>query len=398
MHEIVASTERERRVAPIEILVVPHELDGSRGTNREWNVPRQIGADTDVAAVLAWLANFTATQTTFDAYRKEAERFLLWCIVERRKPLSSLTHEDWLSYKVFLAHPLPRERWISEQSRRYSRSDPRWRPFAGPLSASSQRQAGVILNSMFSWLVNAGYLAGNPLSLSRQRSQRQAPRIERYLDEQLWQEVKATIDALPRETQREREHYLRLRWLVTLCYVCGLRISEIAENSMGSFFCRRDRDGAERWWLEILGKGSKLRLVPATSELMVELARYRRQLSYPALPVPGESTPLLLPIGGKPKPMSRGGIHDILKSVFAMTSERLKLKGPENAHIAAKIARASAHWLRHTAGSHMANNSVDLRHVRDNLGHESIGTTNRYLHSSEDARHAETEDKHRANW
>lgn len=385
-------------IAPMEALPVPRELDGSRGVNREWDVPRQIGADTDVAAVLAWLANFTGKQTTFDAYRKEAERLLLWCVLERGKPLSSLTHEDWLAYKGFLVNPLPRARWVSEQNRRHPRGDPRWRPFAGALSESSRRQAGVILNSMFSWLVSAGYLAGNPLSLSRQRSGRQAPRIERYLDDELWQEVKATIDALPRDTSREREHYLRLRWLVTLCYVCGVRISEIAENTMGSFFCRRDREGVERWWLEIMGKGSKIRLVPATSELMVELGRYRRELSYPPLPVAGESTPLLLPIGGRPQPMSRGSIHDILKSVFAMTAERLKLRGPEYVHVAAKVGQASAHWLRHTAGSHMANKDVDLRHVRDNLGHESIGTTSRYLHSSDDARHAETEDKHRANW
>jgi integrase/recombinase XerD len=377
---------------------MPRALDGSDGTNREWRVPRQIGADTDVAAVLAWLANFTDKQTTFDAYRKEAERLLLWCVVQRGKPLSSLTHEDWLAYQAFLANPLPLERWVTGQNRRYPRNDPRWRPFAGSLSASSRRQAGVILNSMFSWLVNAGYLAGNPLSLSRQRNRSSKPRVERYLDDELWQEVKATIDTLPSDTPREREHYLRLRWLITLCYVCGLRISEIAENAMGNFFCRRDRDGTERWWLEITGKGSKVRLVPATHELMVELARYRRELGIPAVPEPGETTPLLLPIGGKPRPMTRGGIHDIVKSVFAMTSERLKLKGPDYAHVAARVGKASAHWFRHTAGSHMANNAVDLRHVRDNLGHASISTTSGYLHAPDDARHADTEDKHRANW
>lgn len=386
------------RVAPLEAWSVPRELDGTTGTNREWDVPRQIGANTDVDAVLAWLANFTSTQTTFDAYRKEAERLLLWCVVERGKPLSSLTHEDWLAYQAFLANPQPRDRWVTQRNRRYPRQDPRWRPFAGPLSQSSQRQAGVILSSMFSWLVNAGYLAGNPLSLSRQRKRSRAPRVERYLDDDLWQEVKATIDALPRETPREREHYFRLRWLMTLCYICGLRITEIAENTMGNFFCRRDQEGMERWWLEVLGKGSKVRIVPATTELMAELGRYRRELSFPPLPVPGESTPLLLPIGGKPKPMSRSGIHDIIKAVFTMTAERVKLKGPEHAHRATLINQASAHWLRHTAGSHMANKAVDLRHVRDNLGHASISTTSGYLHSPDDARHSDTEEKHRANW
>jgi site-specific recombinase XerD len=125
---------------------------------------------------------------------------------------------------------------------------------------------------------------------------------------------------------------------------------------------------------------------------MVELARYRRELAYPPYPVQCESTPLLLPIGGKPRPLTRGGVHEIMKAVFVKTSERLQARAAE------RVMQASAHWLRHTAGSHMANNNVDLRHVRDNLGHESISTTNTYLHSGDQARHVETEAKHRANW
>jgi hypothetical protein len=52
----------------------------------------------------------------------------------------------------------------------------------------------VIINALFAWLVEAGYLAGNPLSLSRQRTRRTKPRITRYLDRELWQEVKLHID------------------------------------------------------------------------------------------------------------------------------------------------------------------------------------------------------------
>lgn len=385
-------------VAPLEIITIPGQLDGSQGTNRARAGTSQIRANNDIDAIKAWLARFLEKRTTFDNYRKEAERLLLWCTLQLGKPLSSLTHEDWLEYQLFLRNPTPATRWIAAEGRKFPRTDPGWRPFAGPLSASSQRQAAIILNTLFSWLVNAGYLAGNPLALSRERRRRSAPRISRYLDDELWNEVKMTVDTLPRETPREREHYLRLRWLVSLCYVCGLRISEITSNSMGGFFRRRDRDGEERWWLEVLGKGDKLRIVPATDELMVELARYRRELGLQPYPVPGEATPLLLPIGGNPRPMSRGGVHEIFKALFAKTADRLRQRGPEHAPAAARVTQASAHWLRHTAGSHMANNDVDLRHVRDNLGHESISTTNTYLHSSDDARHAETEEKHRIGW
>lgn len=282
--------------------------------------------------------------------------------------------------------------------RKFGRADPEWRPFSGPLSPSSQRQAAVILNVLFSWLVNAGYLAGNPLSLSRQRNRKAKPRITRYLDEDLWLEVKLTIDTMPKETERDREQYFRMRWLFSLLYLCGLRISEVIGNTMGSFFCRLDKNGEKRWWLEILGKGDKLRIVPATNELMVELARYRREKGFATLPLSGENLPLLLPIGRRTDPMTRGALHAIVKKIFEKTAIRLRQCGEQSEVIADRVEQASAHWLRHTAGSHMANNDIDLRHVRDNLGHESINTTNNYLHSSDDVRHQETEDLHKIKW
>jgi len=322
----------------------------------------------------------------------------LWSTIQLGKPLSSLTHEDCLQYQHFLKDPQPSQRWVLPNSRKVARSHPDWRPFAGPLSPASIRQAIVILNAMFSWLVTAGYLAGNPLSLSRQRNRRSKSRVIRYLEDDLWNEVKLTIDQMPRETPREREHYFRTRWLFSLLYLCGLRISEVVNNQMGGFFCRRDRDGEERWWLEILGKGDKLRIIPATNELMVELARYRREMGLTPFPLQGESTPLLLPIGGKHRSMSRGAVHELVKSVFEKTAERLKHRGSEMEAKAERVMQASAHWLRHTAGSHMANKTVDLRHVRDNLGHESLTTTSGYLHSSDDERHRETEEKHKIGW
>lgn len=385
-------------LAPIESIRLPSHVNGSTGSNRAFGNRPQIAADNDVDAVKVWLARFLDTKTTFDNYRKEAERLLLWATVQLGKPLSSITHEDWISYQTFLLNPQPLSRWVARDGRKFPRAHPEWRPFAGPLSAASQRQAGVILNALFSWLVNAGYLAGNPLSLSRERKRRTPPRVTRYLDEDIWCEVKATIDSLPRETPRQREHYYRLRWLFSLLYLCGMRISEVTGTRMGGFFCRRDKAGEERWWLEVLGKGDKLRIIPATHELMVELARYRRELALAPYPAPMETTPLLLPIGGKLRMLSRGGVHEIVKQVFEQTADRFRNRGPEFEPDALRVLQASAHWLRHTAGSHMANNDVDLRHVRDNLGHQSISTTNTYLHSSDDARHAATEEKHRIKW
>lgn len=383
---------------PVEQILLPLDLDGSSGRNRELGRIAQISARNDLEALQAWLARFADTKTTFDNYRKEAERLLLWSTLQLGKPLSSLTHEDFLIYQQFLLDPQPREKWVADTGRKHPRGDPRWRPFYGSLSPASQRQAMIILNVMFAWLVEAGYLAGNPLSLSRQRARRAKPRITRYLDPDLWQEVKAHIELMPKETDRQCAHFYRVRWLFTLLYLGGLRISEVAENTMGSYFCRRDKDGDERWWLEILGKGDKERLVPATQEMMVELQRYRRENGLSPYPAPNEETPLVLPIGKSREALTRAALHSVVKKVFDGAADRLRSRGEEFSARASQLERASAHWLRHTAGSHMADQQIDLRLVRDNLGHESLSTTSQYLHVDDDRRHKETEEKHRISW
>lgn len=387
---------------PLDALELPADLDGRDGVNRAHG-RMQIAAANDLDAIRAWLARVADSKATFETYRKESERLLLWAIVQLGKPLSSLTHEDLLAYQHFLADPQPAARWVAGGGRKHARDDARWRPFYGPLSATSQRQAMVILNTLFSWLVSAGYLAGNPLSLSRQRARRAAPRITRYLERELWDEVKAYVDSLPRETAREREHHGRTRWLLTLLYLGGLRISEVGGNTMGDFFARRDGAGVERWWLDVLGKGERRRLVPATGEMMTELARYRLARGLAGLPAPHETTPLVLPIGKSVKPLTRTALHTIVKGIFAGAAQRLREMDSaagcaQTQARAARLEAASAHWLRHSAGSHMADGDVDLRLVRDNLGHASLSTTSLYLHSDDDVRHRETDEKHRIGW
>ena len=202
------------------------------------------------------------------------------------------------------------------------------------------------------------YLAGNPLSLSRQRQRRAQPRITRFLEKNLWQEVKATIALIPRESAREAAHYYRVRWLFSLLYPCGLRLSEVTGNMMGGFFCRRDADGEERWWLEITGKGDKLRLIPATRELMVELNRYRRENGLAPSPLPGEATLLLLPIAGQPHALTRSAVHLTVKEVFERAGRRVEERGADQAARAQFLRAASAHWLRHSAGSNMAGSAM----------------------------------------
>jgi hypothetical protein len=196
---------------------------------------------------------------------------------------------------------------------------------------------------MLSRLVEAGYLAGNPLTLSRRKRRHAAPRVSRFLPMEHWTAVKSTIEAMPVITERDRLHASRCRWLFSLLYVGGLRVSEICGGTMGGFFGRRDADGRERWWLEVTGKGSKTRLVPATCELMAELVRYRRTIGLSPLPQEGEAVPLVVPIIGPTKPMARSAIHEIVKTVVRESATRLRQRGAEFEAGAAHLEQAYTH-------------------------------------------------------
>ncbi len=211
---------------------------------------------------------------------------------------------------------------------------------------------------------------------------------------------------MPRDTDRAAAHAYRVRWLFTLLYLGGLRIAEVGGNTMGQFFVRRDSNAESRWWLTVHGKGGKERLVPATRELMNELSRYRQHLGLSALPSPNEDTPLVLSIGATAAnggtqtcaPLTRAALHAIAKGVFARAATELRERDETSAARADLLEKASAHWLRHSAGSHMADKRVDLRLVRDNLGHASLTTTSLYLDIDDDRRHQETDEKHRIDW
>lgn len=375
------------------------QVDGSLGTNRAHTPSTLLQANNDLDAIKAWLAQYLNSPNTFNSYRKESERLLLWANLEVGKAISSLTHEDILRYQYFLQDPQPAERWILKNGSKVARAHSDWRPFVGPLSASSTRQALTVLNSLFTWLVSAGYLAANPLAVLRGARIAPPKRMQRYLDMDLWEQVKSCIAQLPQESDRDLEHYYRYRWLFSLLYLCGLRVSELGQNRMGSLFSRRDRHGAMRWWMDITGKGQKTRTVPVTSELMEELAVYRKFKGLSPLPLADEDLPLILPIGSiQRKPMTRAAIHLIVKRIFTDTAARLRAQGPEFETEAQHIEQASTHWMRHTAGTHMLEQDMDLLHVRDTLGHDSLNTTNRYLHTADDARHDATEDKHKIKW
>jgi len=140
-------------MVPWEHIVVPQEVDGSQGTFRAPRATCTLSANNDYEAVHAWLALHESAATQ-RAYRKEAERLILWAIVERGRALSSLTTEDAVAYRAFLRHPAPRTRWVGPSR---PRSSPEWKPFAGGLSARSAAYALTVLGAMYRWLMQQRY-------------------------------------------------------------------------------------------------------------------------------------------------------------------------------------------------------------------------------------------------
>jgi integrase len=155
-------------LAPLDRFACPAALDGRQGQNRRSAADLLMPMDDDRGAIQAWLAAPPATSQgaaprsphTRRAYHREAERLLLWSVVERGKALSSLDADDCHAYRAFLVDPQPRARWCVQSSP--GRQSALWRPFTGPLGAAGQRQAAAALSSLFGFLVEQRYLWTNP--------------------------------------------------------------------------------------------------------------------------------------------------------------------------------------------------------------------------------------------
>jgi hypothetical protein len=135
-------------LVPLDRLAIPPALTGEHGRNRAQST-RQVDANDDRLAVLAWLARYVNSPATLSSRRKEAERLVLWCVHQRKRALSDLSHEDMPLYERFLADPQPAEHWIIAPGMKESRTSPAWRTFAVPLGPTSLRQTMSILNGLF---------------------------------------------------------------------------------------------------------------------------------------------------------------------------------------------------------------------------------------------------------
>ncbi|MFK7160806.1 tyrosine-type recombinase/integrase [Marinospirillum sp. MEB164] len=361
------------RLAPL-----PAELSGASGRNRPpAHLHCQIDAPHDLAAVQLWLAEYQGQ--TYRTYRKEAERLLLWCWLQRGLPLSSLTREDLVEYQAFLADPQPAKRWCGHG--RAPRHSDAWRPFQGPLSPASQQHALRILKGLFQYLHDAGYLLGNPLALMRHKGSRQEAKSvrERYLEQETWQVLVDYLVRLGQEQEAEPARQAQIaRWhfLLHFLYLLAPRVHEVAQAKMQDFFYRRGY-----WWWAVEGKGGKYAEIPAQPKLIDALKVYRQHLGLSATEWMQDASPLVRNLRGT-EGISANMIYRTMKDLTAEAAAFIEDQAPE---MAATLRQASTHWFRHTSITHQADAGVELRYLARNARHSSLATTRLYLHEEDGA-------------
>jgi len=366
-------------VMPWERLRLPHDVDGSAGAFRAPAATCILGVDNDYDAIQAWLA-LHESPATQRAYRKEAERLVLWAIVARGKALSSLTTKDATEYRAFLRKPTPRERWVGPPR---PRTAPDWHPLADNLSPRSVAHALAVLSAMFRWLIAQRYVVANPFAGIKVRGSQRAMAVEttHAFTEGEWLLVRTIANGLEWSYGWQVPAAQRLRFLLDFGYGTGLRISELAHATLRNI----EVDPAGDHWLHLVGKGGKPARVTLTPLARVALDRYLQERSLPVSRARWEpATPVIGSLGDIDAGITPLRLWEILRRFFTLAADVI---GDDHPALAEKLHRATPHWMRHTHATHALAKGVELSAVRDNLRHASISTTSIYLHA-DDAKRA----------
>ncbi|WP_175949486.1 phage integrase family protein [Burkholderia vietnamiensis] len=397
-------------IVPLEYFLIPADLDGSLGANRN-PLKNNSGAHNDLQAIDFWLADYENPHTR-DKYRVEAERLLLWAIFAKRKPLSSLDVNDARDYiNRFLVDPQPAAMWVMERA--IPRADPAWRPFRGPLSVKSRQDALAALKKCFGDLVAAQYLDHNAFAKIRvflgteldaagnERRVAAKPRIqaERSLTKEAWAFAMRVLDALP-----DSASAARLRFVLAFAYSTGLRRAELCGAFTDDIVQRYA--GAELGTIHLLrvvGKGAKERFVPLVPAVLDALGDYLVTRGFPRDPLACPlGTPLIPALldnreigrvrreaaasGADPdaavaalarpdRPVHPDRLYRAVKRFFATATEAAMRDDSPHARA---FSAASPHWLRHTFVSHALANGMSLESARNFAGHDSLDTTSIY--------------------
>lgn len=216
-------------------------------------------------------------------------------------------------------------------------------------NVSPRSQARIIsgLRSFFSYLVFEGYRKSNPTDLI------ETPKIGLKLPDTL---SESEINSLIAAVDLSHPQGERNRTILETLYSCGLRVSEIITLKISDLFF-------EEGFIRVLGKGNKERFVPIHSRAQQLIDLYIKTDRNKMEPQKGFEDTIFLNRRGKG--LTRQMIFIILKNL----AEKIGLH-----------KKISPHTFRHSFATHLLKNGADLRAIQQMLGHESITTTEVYVH------------------
>ena len=218
---------------------------------------------------------------------------------------------------------------------------------AKSINPRSQSRLISALRGFFDYLIFENYVTINPLELI------ESPKIGRKLPDTLSIEE---IDILISSIDLAAPQGERNRAIIETLYSCGLRVSELTNLKISDLFF-------EEGFIKVTGKGNKQRFVPISSLTQKYIKLYKDDVRSHASIVEEYRDTLFLNRRGKQ--LTRAMIFTIVK--------QLTKKAGINKNI-------SPHTFRHSFATHLLENGADLRAIQLMLGHESITTTEIYMH------------------
>lgn len=216
-------------------------------------------------------------------------------------------------------------------------------------SLNPRSQSRVIsgLKSFFEYLIFEDYREHNPMEII------ESPKIGRKLPDVL---SLAEIDNMIQSIDLSAALGERNRAIIETLYGCGLRVSELLNLKISDLFFKEG-------FIKVTGKGDKQRFVPVstiTENYMLEYLSHSRN----NLPIKPEASDIVF--------LNRRGNSLTRAMIFTIVTNLGKQAG-----IKKKI---SPHTFRHSFATHLLENGADLRAIQLMLGHESITTTEIYMH------------------
>lgn len=214
---------------------------------------------------------------------------------------------------------------------------------------NARSQARIIsgLKSFFGYLIFEDYRVDNPLELI------DSPKTGRKLPDTLsLEEIDALISAIDLSSNEGE----RNRAMLEMLYGCGLRVSELVAIKISDLFF-------EEGFVKITGKGNKQRFVPIGGLTQKYIQVYKENIRV-HLNVKKEFGDTLF-LNRRGSQLTRAMIFTIIKDLAV----KIKLN-----------KKISPHTFRHSFATHLLENGADLRSIQLMLGHESITTTEIYLH------------------